>query len=340
MKNLLVKFLLFVLVLSVTFAAVACTSESQQAGAEKKEPIVFADAGWDSLRFHNHVAGIIIKHGYGYEYDITPGSTPTTIAGLRNGDIDVYMEVWTDNIMDIYQPAVESGDIIELGVNFDDNAQGLYVPTYVIKGDPERGIEPMAPDLKSVSDLPRYWELFKDPEEPSKGRIVGSPAGWKVDEILVEKMKTYSLEANYNYLRPGSDTALAASIAGAYEKGEPWLGYYWEPTWIMGKYDMTLLEEPEYSKEKWNNGYACEFAPVRVTIAVHKDILEKAPEVVEFLKKYKTTSSLVNEALAYMQENEASAEDAAVWFLKEHEEIWTKWVSEEVAEKIKAELNN
>ena len=73
------------------------------------------------------------------------GSSPIVIQGLRQGDIDICMEAWTDNILELYQGGIAEGEIIELSVNFDDNAQGLYVPTYVIKGDPGRGIPPKPP---------------------------------------------------------------------------------------------------------------------------------------------------------------------------------------------------
>ena len=50
---------------------------------------------------------------------------------------------------------------------------------------------------------------------------------------MVEKLKTYDMYEFYNYFSPGSDSALSAVIAGAYEKGEPIVAYYWEPTWLM-----------------------------------------------------------------------------------------------------------
>ncbi|MDK2918845.1 MAG: glycine betaine/proline transport system substrate-binding protein [Candidatus Petromonas sp.] len=339
------KLFLTLLLVTSIIALTACAPDQQgkddkeKEQVEKKETIVFADPGWDSVRFHNDVAKLIIENGYGYPTDATMGSTPATFTGLRNGDIDILMETWTQNIEKVYNEAIDAGDIIEVSTNFDDNAQGFYVPTYVIKGDPERGIDPMAPDLKTVKDLAKYPEVFKDVEDPSKGRIYGAIPGWKVDEIMREKVKTYELDKLYNYFSPGSDTALASSIAAAYEKGEPWVGYYWEPTWVIGKYDMTLLEDEPYSKKKWENGYACEFPSVDVTVTVHKDMTEKAPEIVEFLKSYKTSSALTSEALAYMQNNEgATTEDAAKWFLQNHEEIWTKWVSKDIAEKVKAAI--
>ena len=136
--------------------------------SQSKGKIILSDAGWDSNRIHNEIASIIIKNGYGYDTEVIMGSTPIVIEGLAQGEIDISMEVWTDNFPELYYPSVDKGDIVELSVNFDDNAQGLYVPTYVIEGDPERGIEPMAPDLRSIKDLPKYWELFKDPDNSWK----------------------------------------------------------------------------------------------------------------------------------------------------------------------------
>src|SRR5690606_32741229 len=224
-------------------------------GEAEKQTLVFADAGWDSIQFHNYVAKIIIENGYGYPTEIIEGSTPITFDALRKGTIDIYMEAWTSNIKELYEPAVASGDGIELSVDCADNVQGLCVPTYLIKGHPERAIEPLAPDLHSIHDLPKYWELFKDPEEPTKGRIFGAIPGWEVDTILAEKVRNYGLDKYYNYYNPGSDAALATSMLRAYENGEPWIGYYWEPTWIMGLLDMTLLADEPYSDELWNNGY-------------------------------------------------------------------------------------
>lgn len=312
----------------------------ESASAEKHADgaLVFADPGWESIQFHNSVAQIILENGYGYETDIMPGSTPATLQGLGEGDIDVYMEVWTDNVIEQYEALVESGDILELSVNFDDNEQGFYVPTYLIEGDPARGIEPAAPDLKSVHDLPQYWELFEDPEDASKGRIHGAIAGWEVDNVMQQKVETYGLAGTFNYFTPGSEAALATALVTAYDKREPWVGYNWSPTWMTGSYDLTLLEEPEYSEEAWEDGYASAFPPNRVTVAVNKDVQDHAPDVVDFLSQYETSSDLTAEALAYMEDNDASADETALWFMDEHEELWTAWVPEEVVDKVKAAL--
>ncbi|WP_246187548.1 glycine betaine ABC transporter substrate-binding protein [Ornithinibacillus caprae] len=317
----------FSLVLVILMVAGCGTNAS----SDKKEPIVFADAGWDSLRFHNEIAGIIIEAGYGYETDQRTGSSTAVWVGIEEGDIDVHMEVWKDNLMDIYGKGIKNGDFQKVSLNFDDNYQGFYIPTYMIEGDPERGIEPVAPDLKYVTDLPEYKDLFQDPEDSSKGRIIGSISGWTVDEILYEAYEYYGLDETFNYSRPGSEAAINASLTQAYENGEPWVGYNYEPNWIIGMYDMTpLLEEEE--------GPLAEIATQDIEIVVTKSLPDRAPEVTEFLGNYQTSSEIANEALAYIQETDASAYEAAVKFLQENESIWTEWVPEEVVEKVKEEI--
>ena len=305
----------------------------------EKQPIVFGDLSWDSAQVHDRIAGLILEHGYGYEWECIPGDTAAIWLGMRHGDVDVNMESWTENILDIYTPAIESGDVVDLGTNYPDSGQGWLVPTYMIEGDPERGIEAVAPDLKTIDDLPKYWELFKDPEVPSKGRFHNSIPGWKCTEINSLKLQAYGLDEYYNDFITGSDAALSGSMFAAYEKGEPWLGYYWEPTWVLGMMDMTYVEEPSFDQAEWDaETYGCAFPPTQVNVIVNSALLDRAPDVVEFLKSYETTAAQNNKVLAYMRENEADTMGGALYFLEEFESVWTKWVSSDVASKVKAAL--
>lgn len=312
---------------------VACGADN-----DELETIVFTDSGWDSINVHNYIARTIVEEGFGYDTDTITGSTAATVQGLRDGDIQVSMEIWTDNIKELHEESVASGDVIEASVNFNDNVQGLYVPTYVIEGDPERGIEPMAPDLRTVEDLKDYPDVFEDPEDPSRGRILNGPTGWTVEESITMKFETYGLNETMNNFIPGSDSSLVADLVRAYEAGEAWVGYYWSPTWITAKYDLTLLEEPEFDREIWNENRGTSFPPNDVVIGVNGDFPDQAPEVFEFLQNYETSSQLTEDALNYMEENDADEEEAAMWWMKEHEDIWTSWVDDDIAEKVKESI--
>ena len=45
---------------------------------------------------------------------------------------------------------------------------------------------------------------------------------------------------------------------------------------------------------------------------------------------------IMNGMLVYMGDEQAGGEDAAMHFLKAHENVWTKWVSSDIAAKVKA----
>jgi glycine betaine/proline transport system substrate-binding protein len=46
----------------------------------------------------------------------------------------------------------------------------------------------------------------------------------------------------------------------------------------------------------------------------------------------------MNATLAYMADQQATGEDAAVEFLSKHGDVWTSWVTSDAAKKIKAGL--
>jgi glycine betaine/proline transport system substrate-binding protein len=53
------------------------------------------------------------------------------------------------------------------------------------------------------------------------------------------------------------------------------------------------------------------------------------------LKKWVMDTDTLGEALAYMDATGGEPYDAAVWFLKNRESIWTEFVPADVAEKIR-----
>lgn len=324
MKKTKTKLLITVL---AVMAAVSLALSACGGGSKNDEVLKMADPGWDSVKLHNQIAGYILEHGYDVKSETISGSTPITWQGIIEDDIQIYMEAWSDQLP-TYESDIAEGKLLELSVNFDDNAQGIYVPAYMVNGDPERGIEPLTPDLKTVQDLKNYAEIFPDPDVDGMGRLYGAIASWETDKILFNKYEAYGLDEMFTYFRPGSDAAMVAALVSAYESGEPWVGYYWEPTWVSGKYDLILLEDEPYEKgDKFDNGMTA-FPSNTVTVIVNPRMAEDYPEIVEFLKNYKTSSALTAEGLAYMNDNDASEAEAAIWFLKENDDLLAQWVTD------------
>jgi glycine betaine/proline transport system substrate-binding protein len=305
---------------------------------EEKPTLKFSDLNWGSAHFQSEMAKIIAEKGYGYTIELVPGATIPLTQGLRTGDIDVMIEGWYQNQQEAVEAGIAAGEIEMLGYLNDDNWQsGFVIPTYVVKGDSARGIDPMAPNLKTVYDLedPQYMELFANPENKDKGLILNGPPGWECEIVVPLQIEAYGLAEEYDTLNAGSSEGLFASLKSAYDKGEPWLGYLWGPTWIAGALDLTLLEEPAYDENVWNDNYACAWPSVDLFIAGHSGFTDSAPDLADMFGKWELNTATLDEVLAYMNDTGGEPIDAAIWFLKNKESIWTKFVTSEAADKIK-----
>ena len=336
----------------VLLALAACTPDPPERASdahtgptcEVDRPIVFGDLDWDSSRFHVAVAGHVIRVGYGCAVDAIPGSTIPLITALGRGDVDVLMEIWTANVPEAWSRAEARGAVRTVGVNVPDATQAWYVPRYLVEGDPDRGIEAAAPDLRHVRDLPRHKELFRDPEEPDRGRFHGCIAGWACDEINEAKLAAYGLDEHYTYFRPGTAAALDAAIASAHERGKPVLAYYWSPSWLLGVYDLLPLEEPPHDPATWDRLVetrtgASAYPTTSIEVAVNTGFAKTAPELAAMLGRYRTSSALVGEGLAHVKTHEgATMQDAALAFLRTHPDVWTTWVPDDVRDRIRASL--
>lgn len=315
-KNLLGLIVALALVLSMAGCA-----------GEEEKTIILGEGDWDSNAFQDQVVKIILEDGYGVNVDVVTADTAVMISSMKTESLDVCLELWSDNVV-TYDDDIANGEYVELALNFNDNMQGLYVPRYLVEGD-----NALAPDLKTVQDLANYPELFENPEDPDRGIIYGGPEGWGATEFLYRKVAAYGLEDSFDFKPIDSGATLAATLSGAYVKEEPWVGYYWEPTWVLGLYDMVLLEDSAYSVEDYENGVGA-FTSVDVTVTASNKFVEENPELVKFFENYHTTSAIISEGLAYMQSNEVEADEAAKWFLLEKQDFWKTWVDDEVFNKV------
>lgn len=300
---------------------------------------MFAGLGYDSAQFHNALAEYILEAGYGCETEAVPGETIPLINGLAQGDIDVIMEIWTANPAQPWVEALEAGRVVPVGTNFPDATEGWFVPRYLVEGEGA-----LAPDLRAVADLPTYKDLFADPEEPGFGRFYNCPAGQVCEEINTKKLTVYGLDASFTNFR-ASNQALLAVVEAAVLQQQPVVFYYYGPSWLLGKYDFYQLEEPPFDAVIWadlttnpNPTQATAYPVSDVIIGANTDFAAEAPGVIAFLDAYETTNAEVSQSLAYMRDNNATPEDAALWFLRENADIWSAWVSPEVAARVTAAL--
>lgn len=312
-------------------------------------PIVLAGLDWDSNSFNNGVAAYILENGYGCDTESIPGSTIPLLNGMIRGDIDVTMEMWIPNVQEAWDAAEKDGTVASIGTSYPDATQAWYIPKYMVEGD-----DAPAAGLTSVSEIPQYKELFEDPEEPGKGRFYNCILGWGCEVFNTKKLRAYGLTEDFTNFRPGTGGALASAIESAILREEPIFFYYWGPTWVLGKVgdQVVALEEPAYDEAEWDalgemavedvtaETPATAYPTIPVSIAVNTEFQKEAPTIVDFLGKYKLNAQIISGALAYMQDESATADEAAEWWLQNNVDTWKAWVPEEIASKVEASLNS
>ena len=291
----------------------------------EKEPIVFSDLNWTSSEIQVRVAKYIVEHGYGYPTDAVAGDTISLFEGLKNNDTDVTMEIWLPNQQEVWDAALESGVVVDVGKSLEDNWQGFVVPQYVKDANP---------GLVSVSDIPDHMELFVTPDSNGKARFVDCIPGWACEVVNSEKIVTYGLEDSVELVNPGSGAGLFADLEAAYARGDNWLGYLWGPTKPSAELDLYILEEPTYSDECWESGKGCAYPTAEIKIAVHETLIDRAPELVQFFRRWDFTAGSHIATEAWMTENNETTDAAAVYYLQNFSDIWEGYVPADVAARV------
>jgi len=327
------------ILLFVVVALMGCAPAEQSPSGEAAGPsgsietVVFADYNWPSAQIQNRIAQYIVEKGYGYPTDVVFGATLPLFQGLRRGDIQVSLEIWLPNQVEAWYEAEANGEVVEIGKSLGHDWQSAFViPAY---------LQEQYPELDSVEDLKdeRFKALFATPETGGKARLVSCVIGWACEEVNATQIEGYGLEEHVHVMNPGDGAALNADLYGAYEKGEPWVGYQWgtnDPALLL---DLVRLEEPAYSDECWSTTKACAYEDATIVIAVHPDLMEAAPDVVEMLGAWGFQIDLYRGVAVWLEENGgATSNDAALWWLNGNIEIWRGWVTEEAAAAIEAAL--
>ena len=305
--------------------------------------ITIANMNWASAELMANVDKIILEKGYGCEVELVEGATMPTFTSMNEkGAPDVAPELWANAVVNPLKKATDEG---RLHVANDGPITGLgegwWLPPHTVKNHPE---------LKTALDVLNHPELFPHPEDKSKGAFVGCPAGWGCQLANANLYRAFEMEKKgWILVDPGSAAGLDGSMTKAVERGENWFGYYWSPTAMIGKHKMHKLDfgVPFAGSDNWDG---CIVKPEQecadpkpsawtksVVNTVVTDNFKKASGPgVAYLNNRVYPGDVMNGMLVYMGDEQAGGEDAAMHFLKAHENVWTKWVSSDIAAKVKA----
>ncbi|SNY90146.1 glycine betaine/proline transport system substrate-binding protein [Cohaesibacter sp. ES.047] len=321
-------------------AALMLSGSALSSNAADCGKVTIADMNWSSATLIANVEKIILTQGFGCDAELIPGDTmPTGASMTEKGEPDIAPEFWSNSMREVIDKGVEEGRLAIAGKSLSDGGEeGFWVPNYMVEKEPS---------LATIEGVIEHADLFPHPEDDTKSAFYGCPAGWNCQISSGNLFRAMNLEdAGFEIVDPGSGAGLSGSIAKAYERGEGWFGYYWAPTAVLGKYQMTKvdfgsgIDEEEFKGCTTQNDCAdpkvTMYPPSLVQAITTGEFAKNNPEIMDFLGKLSFTNKEMNALLAWMEDNQADGEIAGIYFLKNHEDKWTEWLSDDMAAKVKA----
>ncbi len=309
---------LLVVVLLLPMLAGGCAEQPTA-----KPTIKLIENDWSSQIICTEIIDQIVSEQLGYTTERLLLSPSLSWPAMEKGEADVAAEIWLPSRIHEIQPFLDRGTI-ELGVvEVFPGYNYWYIPRYVVYGDSARGIEPMAPDLKSILDLKEYWKLFENPEKPGLGELVSGSPGW-VDQVMdASRIKAYELPL---WQSNQSEAIMCARMIAADKKGEPLLMMLWSPHWLFGVVDLLALEEPdtwfEGAFEDEEVAYKCPKPVVTIKTVVRCGLKDTAPDVYRLVKNMQIGAQDISTLMLRVDvDEEEIAVVAADWISKNQNKI-------------------
>ena len=294
---------------------------------------------WNSEIIQNRLLRSIMSLGYGYTLGKCPfrnTSSSSLIDEISNSSDMVVMEFWLGNAgpetKESWIEAIQRGKLYSPGSSIKPNWQSAFViPKY---------LQEQYPELDSVEDLKddKYKALFATSKTGGKAHLVSCPVGWLCEQVTAEQIEGYGLSGHIEIVNAESQDDLFADLENAYSHQEPWLGYAWATSRPNLLLDLVRLEEPTYNDRCWATTKACAYEDAAVHIAVSYSLQETAPDFIDVLRKWDFDIDRVYKPISRYSATNPD-DDAVEWWLKNNDDIWKNWVTEDAAFAIQSSLN-
>ncbi len=313
-------------------SALALTLSATSAMADCGE-VSITEMDWASSQVVTAVASFLMEQGLGCTVQKVPSSTVPALTSLaETGEPDILTEVWA-NSTPAYGGLLEEGKLVELAdVLSDGGVEAWWIPAYLAESNPEL----------------TTWEGIMANPAAVGGKFHDCPSGWACDIINNNNLKALGVDGSNGLERfqHGSGETLQTSIAAAFDEKGPWFGYYWAPTAVLGKYPMVQVQVGEYNAEAHtcNGDVDCAnptfsaYPAAKVVTAASQSFVDREPAAAALLANVSFTNAQMGEVLAWRLDNNASNEEAAVYFLSSYKDVWADWLDDEAKANLAALL--
>lgn len=284
-----------------------------------KPTITLVQNTWPASELNVNVAKILIENELGYPVEIVSLDEGVQWATLAAGDADASLEIWPSGHGENIQQYIVDQKVVEDGGPLGPLGEiGWFIPTYLLEEHPELA-------TWEGFQSAEIGQLFATAETGELGAFLAGSPGWtQYDDQIIA-----NLGLPFQVITTGSEEALLAAVAAAYERQEPVLFYFYTPHAIFSQYDLTQVELPTYSDDCYATidagGVDCAYPDDVLMKILSTELSEKAPDVYTLLKNFNYTNDDQIEMLGMLEEGKSVPEAAQAW-VDAHGDTWEGWL--------------
>lgn len=291
---------------------------------EAESEIVLAQMNWTNQQVNTEMARRVLT-AMGANVTVQALDDTTVFAAMAETDNMVDMVVFRPTAQKFWDEYItEKKSVAQIGDTGYETVEGWYVPTYVIEGDPERGIEPVCPGLPDYRAINDCAAAFATSSTDGKARYLAGDPAW--EPLFGDRERIQNLGLNVVQEYAGSEASLVAEFKRALDRGEPVMGLMWNPHMLFAKYDLTLVEMPPYSDECWGTTYACAWETATNSIVASANFAAAHPVATKFFEAYSLSADQNNEIMLRIEEEGLTVEEAVDQWMRANESVWQSWI--------------
>lgn len=247
-----------------------------------EEPIVFGQTGWSSTEVPTEIIKQILEEE-GYDVEVTLLDQPLIFEGLKNKEVDFFMDAWLpyteEALWDEY-----GDDLIKVAESYEEAPLGWAVPEYV--------------EEDSIEDIKKVPEKFD-------GKVYTIDEGAGVATIGYDVIDDYELDEFE--MVPSSEGAMVGKLDAAVNQEEPVIITGWRPHSMFTQYDLKFLEEP---KENYKED--------TIYVISYEEITEEHPELYDILSNWSIDIDDLEEMMYEHEINDRPFDELASEWIEEN----------------------
>ncbi len=295
-------------------ACLAVAGLASQAGAapmgDANDPIKLAVLEWTGQHVTTHIVGqLLTKMGYKVDY-VTAGNFPE-FTGLADGTLDASVEVWMNNVGDIFPKVLEEKKVADVGSLGLKTEEGWVYPKYMEQ------VCPGLPDWTALTK-PDCVKKLSTPDTFPKARLLDYPADWGSRSSAIIQDNNLPYEA----VSAGSEGALVAELMSANAAKTPLVMMFWGPHYALAAVDVGWVKMPPC---KSNDNAHC-INPPDVEKIVWSGFEKKWPAAYDLIKAVKVDATEQEQMMLDVDKKNQDIDAVTKQWIDAHQATWQPWI--------------